>query len=94
LSNLKLTGYERGNQLYTQALGALGGVVSAENPNTYATSATGAGDAATKSIELADSERSNLLQSVLGGAVRGGMDIATGGLAQGLGITPLSQQGR
>lgn len=93
IANLKLEGYNRGNQLYQQALGALGGVVQARNPTAYAGAATGAGSGATNAIELTDSENSNLLQTVLGGAVTGGLDIATGGLAQAAGITPLSKQG-
>jgi hypothetical protein len=86
LANLKLTGYERGNQLYTQALGALGGVANLQSPTAYAGSATNAGDAATKGIQLADSERSNLLQTILGGAVQGGLDIGTAGAMKALKI--------
>jgi hypothetical protein len=76
LENEKLSGYQAGQQLYTQALGALTGEQSLLNPAQYASAATGAGNAATGSINLADSERNNILNSVLGGAV--------GSVAQGL----------
>lgn len=80
LQNEKLSGFQAGNQLYTQALGALTGEQSLLNPAQYATAATGAGSAATNATQLADSERSNLLQSVLGGAVSSVASGLTGGL--------------
>jgi hypothetical protein len=85
LINEKLSGYQAGQQLYTQALGALTSEQSLLNPAGYAGAATGAGNAATGAINLADSERSNLLQTVLGGAVGGLTTAATGGLSAGLG---------
>jgi hypothetical protein len=78
LAQEKLSGYQAGSALYNQALSALSGVTG--NPTQYTSAATGAGTSATGAINLADSERSNLLQTILGGAssaVVGGM---TGGL--------------
>jgi hypothetical protein len=79
LINEKLSGFQAGNQQYTQALGALTGEQSLLNPAGYAGAATGAGGAATGAINLADSERSTLLQSLLGGVVSGGLAAATSG---------------
>jgi hypothetical protein len=80
LVNEKLSGYQAGNQLYTQALGALTGEQSMLNPTGYASAATGAGAGATGAINLADSERSNLLDSILGGAAKSVVGGLTGGL--------------
>lgn len=80
LSEEKLAGYQAGRDLYSQALGALTGEQSLLNPVGTAGAATGAGQGATSAINLADSERSTLLQSLLGGLVQGGIGAATGGL--------------
>jgi hypothetical protein len=71
LANEKLAGYQQGNQNYGQALSALSGVAGLESPTSYATAATGAGNASTGATELADSERSTLLSSLLGGVIGG-----------------------
>jgi hypothetical protein len=78
LSQEKLSGFAAGQQLYGQALNALTGEQSLLNPAQYAGAATGAGSAATGAINLADSERSNLLQSVLGGALGSAAQIGLG----------------
>jgi len=72
----KLAGFQAGNQLYAQALGALSGVAGFQDPTRYATAAEGAGAGATQAIQLADSQRSSLLGKILGGAATGvGMAI-------------------
>ncbi len=85
LVNEKLSGYQAGRQLYSEALGALTSEQSLLNPSGYAGAATGAGNAATGAINLADSERSNLLQTLAGGALGGLTTAATGGATAGLG---------
>jgi hypothetical protein len=80
LQNEKLSGYQAGQQMYTQALGALSNEQSLLNPAQYATAATGAGQASTSATQLADSERSNLLQTLLGGATQAVVGGLTGGL--------------
>jgi hypothetical protein len=77
LSNEKLSGYAAGEQLYQNALNNLSGTIG--SPTSYTTAATGAGSGATSAINLADSERSTLLSSLLGGAIQGGLGFATGG---------------
>jgi hypothetical protein len=84
LSAEKLSGYQAGQQLYSEALGALSGVTG--NPTAYTSAATGAGQGATSAINLADSERSTLLTSLLGGAIQGGLTLATGAASKALGI--------
>jgi hypothetical protein len=79
LINEKLSGFQAGNQQYTQALNALQGEQSQLDPSKYATATSGAGTSATGAINLADSERSKLLESVLGGVAQGALGVATGG---------------
>src|SRR6267142_2373680 len=86
LSQEKLSGYQAGSQLYGQALNALSGVTG--RPTDYTSAATGAGQGATGAINLADSERSTLLSSLLTGAIQGGLTVATGGANKALGIPP------
>lgn len=90
LTEEKLAGYQRGSELYNQAVGQLSGVTG--NPTSYTTAATGAGQNATSAINLADSERSTLLSSLLGGAIQGGLALATGGASKALNI-PLAGGG-
>ena len=59
-----------------------------QSPTAYSGAATGAGNAATGAINLADSERSQLLNSLLGGAAQGALGVATGGLGNALGTLP------
>lgn len=80
LAEEKLSGYQAGHQLYSEALNALTGQQQLLSPTSYAGAATGAGESATKAINLADSERSTLLQSLLGGLTQGVMSGVTGGL--------------
>jgi|SRR5579859_1538119 len=81
LTSERLTGYNIGRQNYQMALGALTGEQQMLNPSTYTSAATGAGESATKAIQLQDSERSNLLSSVLGGVIGAGESFLTGGLS-------------
>jgi hypothetical protein len=74
----KLSGYAAGNLNYENALNALSGVTG--SPTAYTSAASGVGQAATGAIQLADSERSTLLSSLLGGAIKGVTEGATGGL--------------
>lgn len=90
LTNEKLAGYAQGNQLYTQALSALSGVAQMQSPTTFSSAATGAGSNATGAVNLADSERSSILSSILGGVISGGTALATGGASKLLSITPYS----
>lgn len=86
LANEKLAGFQAGNQLYTQALNSLMGVGSQLNPTGYASTAVGAGNAATGATELQASESSNLLQSILGGVIQGGLTLGTGAIGQATGV--------
>lgn len=81
LTQERLAGYQAGQQRYSQALAALSGNASLLNPTSYAGAATGAGESATGAVKLADSERSNLLSSILGGVVGAGTSFLTGGLS-------------
>lgn len=81
LTGERLTGYQVGQQKYGQALSALTGEQQLISPTSYATAATGAGESATGAVKLADSERSNLLTSILGGAIGAGTSFLTGGLS-------------
>ena len=77
----RLAGYQQGNQNYSQALAALSGNITALAPTSYASATANAGSGATNAINLADSERSNLLSSVLGGVFGGATSMFTGGLS-------------
>ncbi|MHB8501523.1 MAG: hypothetical protein ACYDHE_11335 [Candidatus Acidiferrales bacterium] len=93
LQNEKLSGFQAGHQMYGEALGALTNEQSLLNPTGYANATTGAGGAATGAIHLADSERSNLLQSMLGAAVQGATGIATGELGTAMSTVGSGQWG-
>ena len=87
LLNEKLSGYSAGSANYSNALNSLTGQAQIVNPiGTAQVTAgnAGAGGAATNSINLVDSENSNLLSSILGGvtggAVKAGTSFLTGGL--------------
>lgn len=69
LTSEELAGWNFGNQRYLEAENALSGNASLISPTSYTNAATGAGAGATGAINLADSERSNLLSSILGGVV-------------------------
>jgi hypothetical protein len=88
LSQEKLAGFQAGSTNYENAVKALSGVAGLQNPTAYAGATTGAGNAATGAINLADSERSQLLNSLLGGAAQGALGVATGGLGNALGTLP------
>lgn len=81
LSQERLAGYQAGQQRYEQAAALLSGQESLLSPTGYASAATGAGEAATGAVKLTDSERSNLLSSILGGAIGAGTSFLTGGLS-------------
>lgn len=81
LTQERLAGYQAGQQRYSQALAALSGNISALSPTSYAGAATGAGNAASGAIHLADSERTNW-GSILGGVLSGGLSAVTGGLSK------------
>jgi hypothetical protein len=67
LLNEKLSGYSAGSANYSNALNSLTGQAQIIDPNSTAKVTTGAGTAATSSVNLVDSENSNLLSSILGG---------------------------
>lgn len=91
LLNEKISGYSAGGANYSNAINSLTGQAQIANPIQAAqalTSAgnatTGASTASTSAIHLVDSEKSNLLQSILGGAVGAGATALTGGAAAGV----------
>lgn len=81
LNKETLANYEAGSDRYNRALAALTGNASLLAPTSYSSAATNAGSSATGAINLADSERSNLLSSILGGVVGAGTSFLTGGLS-------------
>ena len=81
LSQEKLAGYQQGSTNYGQALAALTGNASLLSPTSYAGATSSAGSNATGAIKQADSERSNLLSSILGGVVGAGSSFLSGGLS-------------
>jgi hypothetical protein len=80
----KISGYSAGSANYSNALNSLTGQAQIINPISTAQATTGAGTAATGSVNLVDSENSNLLSSILGGvtggAIKAGTSFLTGGL--------------
>lgn len=80
LTQEQLAGWQAGEQRYQSALNALTGNASLISPTSYTQAATGAGQSATGAINLADSEKSNLLSSILGGVIGSGTSFLTAGL--------------
>jgi len=67
--------YAQGLTNFNNAASVLSGTASLENPVGYAGAATGAGSSATNAIQLADSEGSQLLNTILGGVAGGVANI-------------------
>jgi len=71
LANETLQNYSTGRQNFENATTALSGVAGLQNPIGYAGTAINAGGQATNAINLADTESSSLLDTVLGGLASG-----------------------
>lgn len=67
LSAEKLAGFDAGNKLYAQALGALSGVAQLQDPSRYTSAAAGQGTAATSASAQQGSGIGGIIGSVLGG---------------------------
>lgn len=81
--NTKVTqaGYEQGRQNYLTALNAENTVLSATNPNAFASSAIGAGNGATNAINVANTTSLGGWGGIIGGLVNAGMGALTGGMS-------------
>jgi len=79
-------GYQQGLTNYNTALGQESSLISAENPNAFAGSATGAGTAATGSVNAAttaDTQATAGIMSLAGSAIGGASSVFTAGASKG-----------
>lgn len=98
LLGIQTAGYQQGNANYNNAVSALGGVASAENPLGYAGASTSAlngafGGASTIQQQNTAASPWGTIGGILGGALSAGVGGLTGGLGSGLGkslFTPSS----
>jgi hypothetical protein len=80
LQNEKVAGFEQGQANFEQASSAITGEQQILNPIGESNAATGAGKNATSAIQQVDSERTNILGSILGGVTQSVVGGLTGGL--------------
>lgn len=73
LNNIQLEGYQQGTTNYNNALSGEMSILSADNPNAWASSTTSAGSAATGSVNALTSaeEADNSWETALSGAIGG-----------------------
>jgi hypothetical protein len=77
-------GYDLGRQNFLTAMGMENSVLNAMNPNAFAGAATGAGNAATNAINVANTTSLGGWGGIIGGVLNAGVGALTGGLTSAM----------